>query len=108
MGAIGAGNGTDRRALANEQPMICKNCGTEIADKALICYRCGTATSEPRTRPPAPPGRRSPVPALLALVALAIAALFMGQAASGDAPRYVGYIVAVLAVVAIVWRVLKR
>jgi hypothetical protein len=48
------------------------------------------------------------MPALLALVALAIAALFMGQIASGEAPRYIGYIVAVLAVVAIVWRLLKR
>ena len=33
--------------------MICVNCGTEIADKALICYRCGRATSEPRVKPPA-------------------------------------------------------
>ena len=27
--------------------MICRKCGTEIAAKALICYRCGTATTEP-------------------------------------------------------------
>ncbi len=33
--------------------MICKHCGTEIADKALICYRCGHATTEPRIKPPA-------------------------------------------------------
>ena len=33
--------------------MICANCGTEIADKALICYRCGRATTEPRVKPPA-------------------------------------------------------
>ena len=26
--------------------MQCRQCGTEIADKALICYRCGTATTE--------------------------------------------------------------
>ena len=32
--------------------MICKHCGTEIADKALICYRCGNATTEPRIKPP--------------------------------------------------------
>jgi uncharacterized membrane protein YvbJ len=32
--------------------MICKHCGTEIADKALICYRCGNATTEPRVKPP--------------------------------------------------------
>jgi uncharacterized membrane protein YvbJ len=33
--------------------MICTHCGTEIADKALICYRCGHATTEPRVKPPA-------------------------------------------------------
>ena len=32
--------------------MRCKYCGTEIADKALICYRCGHATTEPRIKPP--------------------------------------------------------
>ena len=59
--------------------MICKHCGTEIADKALICYRCGHATSEPRIKPPAEgplferPRRRSPVPILIAvLIVLAL------------------------------------
>ena len=33
--------------------MTCKHCGTEIAAKALICYRCGHATTEPRVKPPA-------------------------------------------------------
>jgi uncharacterized membrane protein YvbJ len=32
--------------------VTCKHCGTEIADKALICYRCGNATTEPRIKPP--------------------------------------------------------
>lgn len=36
--------------------MKCRACSTEIADNALICYRCGTATSEPRITPP--PARR--------------------------------------------------
>jgi hypothetical protein len=31
--------------------MKCRNCGTEIADKALICYRCGVATTEAKYRP---------------------------------------------------------
>jgi uncharacterized membrane protein YvbJ len=33
--------------------MTCRHCGTEIADKALICFRCGQATTEPRVKPPA-------------------------------------------------------
>ena len=32
--------------------MKCRHCGTEIADNALICYRCGNATTEPRIKPP--------------------------------------------------------
>lgn len=33
--------------------MTCRTCGTDIAANALICYRCGTATAEPRVPPPA-------------------------------------------------------
>ena len=39
--------------------MQCRQCGTEIADKALICFRCGTATTEAKFKPPAAGGRRS-------------------------------------------------
>lgn len=66
--------------------MICTHCATEIADKALICYRCGHATTEPRVKPPAdgplfdrPRRARLPMAAIvlvLALVALAILYLF--------------------------------
>lgn len=27
--------------------MTCRKCGTEIAAKAIICYKCGTSTTEP-------------------------------------------------------------
>ena len=39
--------------------MQCRNCGAEIADKALICYRCGTATTEAKYQPAPLPGRSS-------------------------------------------------
>jgi hypothetical protein len=59
--------------------MICRHCGTEIADKALICFRCGASTTEPRITPPDPAPifgrpRRSRLP-LVVLVILAAAAL---------------------------------
>jgi len=89
-------------------PVICRNCGTEIADKALICYRCGMATAEPRVKPSArPPAGRGGIAALLALVVLAVAGLFMSVAAHGAFPREAGYVVAALAVIAIVWRVIR-
>ena len=59
--------------------MICKHCGTEIADKALICYRCGNATTEPRVKPPSqgplferPRRSRMPVVAIVVLILLAL------------------------------------
>jgi uncharacterized membrane protein YvbJ len=58
--------------------MLCKHCGTEIADKALICYRCGNATTEPRIKPPDDGPlfnrpRRSPVPMVLIVVLIVVA-----------------------------------
>lgn len=43
--------------------MVCRQCGTEIAEKAIICYKCGTAT-QVSLRPAAvgQSGRRSTVP----------------------------------------------
>jgi hypothetical protein len=89
--------------------MICTNCGTEIADKALICYRCGQATTEPRIKAPAPGRqRRSSLASALALIVLAVAGVLMGQAVQGGVPHYVGYALAVLAGVALVLRYLAR
>ena len=66
--------------------MICKYCGTEIADKALICYRCGNATTEPRIKPPAEGPlfkrpRRSRVPiVIVVLIVLALIAAWLLRA----------------------------
>jgi len=64
--------------------MRCKHCGTEIADKALICYRCGNATTEPRVKPPAdgplfdrPRRSRMPLVAVIILVILALLAAYL-------------------------------
>jgi zinc ribbon protein len=60
--------------------MICRNCGTEIADKAIVCYRCGTATTDPVRKPAAVRSRRSPLLSFVALVLLALLALYLGTA----------------------------
>jgi hypothetical protein len=63
--------------------MQCRNCGAEIAEKALICYKCGTATTEAKYKP-APLTRRSSRPPLLAVVValllLALLALYLWSA----------------------------
>ena len=65
--------------------MTCKHCGAQIADKALICYRCGNATTEPRIKPPddvslfeRPRRSRLPLVAIVVLILLAIIAWAMG------------------------------
>ena len=64
--------------------MQCRNCGTEIADKALICFRCGTATTEAKFKPP--PRRAGPPratlrvllgPGLLTIVVVAALAVLL-------------------------------
>ncbi len=90
--------------------MICRTCGTEIAEKALICYRCGTATAEPRVPPPSRSARPGPSrgPLVLALIVLAVSALVMGQVVTDQVPREVGYGLAVLGLAAVVWHLLQR
>ncbi len=87
--------------------MTCKNCGTEIADKALICFRCGQATFEAQRKPAAQAGRRSnPIVTVVALIVLVLAALFLGQAGTDEVPRIVTWVIAVLAAIVLAWRLL--
>jgi hypothetical protein len=53
--------------------MRCRFCDTEIADKALICFRCGRATTDPKITPPVAPRGLSALTALI-LILLAVAA----------------------------------
>lgn len=55
--------------------MRCRSCQTEIADKAIVCYRCGAATTDPvRQAVPVRP-RRSPMPSFIAAAVLMAVAL---------------------------------
>ena len=57
--------------------MRCASCQTEIADNALICFRCGAATTERRREPAAVQYR--PLRLWVALVGLVVLALFVDQ-----------------------------
>jgi len=59
--------------------MKCRSCGAEIADKALICYRCGTATTEAKYQPvPLRPRRsgRNLIAILIVILLLMLAAAY--------------------------------
>jgi fatty acid desaturase len=86
--------------------MLCRQCGTEIAEKAIVCYRCGAATTDPvRKAVPVRP-RRSPVPSLVAAAILLLAAGWAGNAASTAADpeqwRMVAFILAGAAAIVVV------
>ena len=52
--------------------MLCRSCGTEIADKALICFRCGAATTDP-VRQPFVAKKRSLIPLIIVGLLLLLA-----------------------------------
>jgi hypothetical protein len=58
--------------------MTCRSCGATIADKAIVCYRCGTPTADPATltprRPPPPGAPRWMLRAAVLLILLALVA----------------------------------
>ena len=86
--------------------MVCRSCGTEIADKALICYRCGAATTEAKYQPAplARGGRSSLLPSVLGLIVLVLLALFMGRLTTGEVPRVLAWTIAAIGVLLVVLR----
>jgi hypothetical protein len=59
--------------------MICRNCGTEIADKAIVCYRCGAATTDPVRKPVDVRRKRSPLPVIIVILLFLLAALWAAR-----------------------------
>jgi hypothetical protein len=88
--------------------MKCRNCGTEIADKALICYRCGEATTAPRIAPPPPPAARGPLPVIIAMIVLIAAAVLVIPELTPGMPRLAGWATLVVLTVLAVWRLRPR
>ena len=92
--------------------MQCRNCGTEIADKALICYKCGTATTEAKYPPaglPRPSSSRTGLVAtLVALALLAAAAFYIERVSGAGASRGVAYVAVAVAVIVVGVRAIAR
>jgi uncharacterized membrane protein YvbJ len=62
--------------------MQCRNCNAEIAEKALICYRCGTATTEAKYQPAPLPrngasSSRTLIATVLVIAVLVLLALYL-------------------------------
>jgi hypothetical protein len=90
--------------------MVCRVCGTEIADKALICYRCGTATTDAKYKPAASPRRSSAslIATFIAIALLALLAVFLTRTGPGESSRFVTAAVVVVAVLVVGLRAWAR
>ena len=95
--------------------MQCRNCSAEIANKALICYKCGTATTEAKYQPAKLPGASSRSRSALVATVIAIALLIVSviyvervSGAGGDASQRVTYLAVGAAVVIIGIRAYAR
>jgi hypothetical protein len=91
--------------------MQCRNCGTEIADKAIVCYRCGVGTTEPVRRPAPLPTRRSGPPLWAGILPLLLALVAVAGAQASGYPREADITAAILAVVGvlvIIARIVRR
>lgn len=63
--------------------MLCRACGTEIADNALICFRCGAATTDP-VRQPFVARRRSLIPLIILGLLLILAGTAIAVVSADD------------------------
>ena len=91
--------------------MQCRNCGAEIAAKALICYKCGTATTEAKYQPATLRTRSSRSGLLLTVIALALLAavvVYLERASSAGSPQWVTYVAVAAAVIIIGLRAYAR
>jgi uncharacterized membrane protein YvbJ len=91
--------------------MQCRSCGTEIADKALICYKCGTATTEAKYQPAALPptsSRSGLLPTVIAIAILVAATLYVERFSSAGSQQWVTYVAVGAAVIIIGIRAYAR
>jgi uncharacterized membrane protein YvbJ len=91
--------------------MLCRSCGTEIADKALICYKCGTATTEAKYQPAQlrqNAARSRLVPTVIAMAILVAAVLYLERASGTASQQWITYVAVGAAVIIIGIRAYAR
>ena len=81
--------------------MQCRNCGTEIADKAIVCYRCGVGTTDPVRKPVAISPRGGGLSLVAAVLPLLLALAALALAGRSGYPREMDIAASVLAVVGV-------
>jgi hypothetical protein len=91
--------------------MKCRSCGTEIAEKAIVCFRCGAPTdlpAAPARRPPAARGGPAWIAIPIVIVIIALGVWLLPQTPSGSPARWGGWILLAVTTFAVVWRLRRR
>ena len=92
--------------------MVCRQCGTEIADKAIVCYRCGASTTDPVRQPVRLKKRTSAWLSLVVMLLLVLLALYLGQAsrtaADSDRLQTIAGVCAGAALMVLILRLVRR
>ena len=91
--------------------MQCRNCGTEIANKAIVCYRCGVGTTEPVRKPAALQTGRAGPPLWAAILPLLLALIVLAAGQTSGYPREAQICAAVLALAGalmVITRIVRR
>ena len=92
--------------------MQCRSCGTEIADKAIVCFRCGAPTTDAVRKPAAIGRSRTPIVAFVVAAVLLLLALYVGYASemAADPERWqaISGVLAGAAVMVAILGVLRR
>jgi hypothetical protein len=92
--------------------MHCRSCGTEIADKAIICYRCGAGTTDPVRKPvPVRPSGGAWPSLVIAIVPLLLALCLLIAADASAHPRAMTIaagVSAALGAILLIARLLRR
>ena len=91
--------------------MKCRQCGIDIADKALVCYKCGTATTEAKYQPaplPRASSRGGLIATVLALALLAAAVLYLERTPATSGSPWITYAAVAAAVVIVAIRAYAR
>lgn len=92
--------------------MQCRNCGTEIADKAIVCFRCGQGTTDPARKPVQvrPAGRAWPsfLAPILAILLSLILLVLSDSSAHPRAITITAGLLAALGALLLIARLLRR
>jgi len=87
----------------------CRTCGAEIAEKAIVCYRCGTPTADlpPVTVTPTP--RRSNVTTVVVMALIIVAgAVLIPMTRPGSIERIGAWVVAWIVILVAMSRLRRR